>query len=61
MPLTDTYIKLNEMEVIGNVFDNPEILEEHPKDWHEVITKETWDEYDEWKQTEEGKRIIGKL
>lgn len=28
MPLTDTYIKLNEMEVIGNVFDNPELLEE---------------------------------
>lgn len=28
----------------------PEILEEHPKDWHEVITKETWDEYDEWRQ-----------
>ena len=28
MPLTDTYIKLNEMEVIGNIFDNPELLEE---------------------------------
>ena len=28
MPLTDTYIKLNEMEVVGNVFDNPELLEE---------------------------------
>lgn len=28
MPLTDTYIKLNEMEVAGNVFDNPELLEE---------------------------------
>lgn len=27
MPLTDTYIKLNEMEVVGNVFDNPELLE----------------------------------
>lgn len=26
MPLTDTYIKLNEMEVIGNVFDDPELL-----------------------------------
>lgn len=26
MPLTDTYIKLNEMEVVGNVFDNPELL-----------------------------------
>ena len=24
---------------------HPEILEEHPKDWHEVVTKETWDEY----------------
>lgn len=31
------------------------ILEEHPKDWHEVITKETWDEYDEWKQTDDTK------
>ena len=28
MPLTDTYIKLNEMEVIGNIFDNLEFLEE---------------------------------
>lgn len=28
MPLTDTYIKLNEMEVVGNVYDNPELLEE---------------------------------
>lgn len=28
MPLTDTYIKLNEMEVVGNIFDNPELLEE---------------------------------
>lgn len=28
MPLTDTYIKFNEMEVIGNIFDNPELLEE---------------------------------
>lgn len=28
MPLTDTYIKLNEMEVAGNIFDNPELLEE---------------------------------
>lgn len=28
MPLTDTYIKLNEMEVIGNIFDNTELLEE---------------------------------
>lgn len=28
MPLTGTYIKLNEMEVIGNIFDNPELLEE---------------------------------
>lgn len=28
MPLTDTNIKLNEMEVVGNVFDNPELLEE---------------------------------
>ena len=28
MPLTDTYIKLNEMEVIGDIFDNPEFLEE---------------------------------
>lgn len=28
MPLTDTYIKLNEMEVVGNAFDNPELLEE---------------------------------
>lgn len=27
MPLTDTYIKLNEMEVVGNIFDNPELLE----------------------------------
>lgn len=27
MPLTDTNIKLNEMEVVGNVFDNPELLE----------------------------------
>lgn len=31
------------------------------RDWHEVITKDTWDEYDEWKQTDEGKRVIGKL
>ena len=28
MPLTDTYIKLNEMEVIVDIFDNPEFLEE---------------------------------
>lgn len=28
MPLTDTYIKLTEMEVVGNVYDNPELLEE---------------------------------
>ena len=28
MPLTNTYVKLNEMEVIGNVFDNPELLKE---------------------------------
>lgn len=40
---------------------HPEILQEHPRDWHEVITKDTWDEYDEWKQTDEGKRVIGKL
>ena len=38
---------------------HPEILQEHPRDWHEVITKDTWDEYDEWKQTDEGKRVIG--
>lgn len=31
------------------------------ENWHEVITKDTWDEYDEWKQTDEGKRVIGKL
>lgn len=31
MPLTDTYIKLNEMEVIGNIFDNPELLEERDR------------------------------
>ena len=40
---------------------HPKILLEHPSDWHEVITKDTWDEYDEWKQTDEGKRVIGKL
>lgn len=28
MPLTDSYIKMNKMEVIGNMFDNPELLEE---------------------------------
>lgn len=28
MPLTDFYIKENKMEVIGNIFDNPELLEE---------------------------------
>lgn len=28
MPLTDFYIKANKMEVIGNIFDNPELLEE---------------------------------
>lgn len=28
MPLTDFYIKTNKMEVIGNIFDNPELLEE---------------------------------
>lgn len=28
MPLTDFYIKMNKMEVIGNIFDNPELLEE---------------------------------
>ena len=26
MPLTDFYIKLSEWEVIGNIFDNPELL-----------------------------------
>lgn len=31
MPLTDTHIKLNEMEVIGNIFDNPELLEERDR------------------------------
>jgi len=35
---------------------HPKILQEHPRDWHEVITKDTWDEYDEWKQTDEGKK-----
>ena len=28
MPLTDFHIKENKMEVIGNIFDNPELLEE---------------------------------
>lgn len=28
MPLTDFHIKANKMEVIGNMFDNPELLEE---------------------------------
>ena len=28
MPLTDFYIKVNKMEVIGNIFDNTELLEE---------------------------------
>ena len=28
MPLTDFYIKANKMEVIGNIFDNPELLKE---------------------------------
>ncbi len=27
MPLTDEYVKICEFEVIGNVFDNPELLE----------------------------------
>ena len=27
-PLTDFYIKMNKMEVIGNIFDNQELLEE---------------------------------
>lgn len=40
---------------------HPKILQEHPRDWHEVITKDTWDEYGEWKQTDEGKKVIGKL
>lgn len=26
MPLTDFYIKMNKMEIIGNTFDNPELL-----------------------------------
>ena len=28
MPLTDFYIKRSEFEVFGNIFDNPELLEE---------------------------------
>lgn len=28
MPLTDAYVRDCEMEVIGNIFDNPELLEE---------------------------------
>lgn len=28
MPLTDFYIKQSEFEVFGNIFDNPELLEE---------------------------------
>lgn len=27
MPLTDEYVKICEFEVVGNVFDNPELLE----------------------------------
>ncbi|MFR6139972.1 MAG: YopX family protein [Dorea longicatena] len=39
MPLTDTYVKLNEMKVVGNVFDNPELLEgRSEKDAHNSKT-----------------------
>lgn len=32
MPLTDEYIKTCEFEVIGNIFDNPELLESEGND-----------------------------
>lgn len=32
MPLTDEYIKTCEFEVIGNIFDNPELLESEEND-----------------------------
>lgn len=43
MPLTDTYIMLNEMEVIGNIFDDPELLEERDrKDERMEETERIW-------------------